>query len=94
MSLKPDYKPTEYDTSRFMNETASPGVIVSTNTAGSGVALDQTDNTVTVAGATSGANPVGLLLDEVVDLDLTRTPVNWHKRQANIGDKVSVMKKG
>ena len=59
-----------------------------------GVAMDSTSNVVTLAANSSGAKPVGLLLTEFVDLDLTRQPVNWHKNQSNIGEKASIMTKG
>jgi hypothetical protein len=35
-----------------------------------------------------------MLLQDVVNLDLTRTPLNWMKEQAQQGAKVNIMTKG
>ena len=94
MALKSDRQIDAVDISFFINEIADGGELMSISTVGSGVALDPSTNVVTKAASSSGAVPVGMLLQEVVNLDLTRTPVNWHKDQANIGDKVTLVTKG
>jgi len=43
--------------------------------------------------ATSG-NPVGILLNDVVNKDLTRTHLNQHKDEVQKGGKVTVLRKG
>ena len=64
-------------------------------TAGSGAALDQQaaevqyDNT-----SASGDYPVGLLLDDMVDKDLTRTHLNFQKSEHQKGGKVALMREG
>jgi len=94
MTLKMDRQVLDTEISYFMNETASPGAVVSISTAGSGISLDNTSSVATVSASSSGAKPLGVLLNEVVNLDLTRTPVNWHKDQVNQGDKVTILRKG
>ena len=38
--------------------------------------------------------PVGVLLNDVVNLDLTRQHINWHKDEVQKGGKVAILKKG
>lgn len=94
MTLKADRQVDSVELGFFINEIADGGEVLSVSTTGSGVALDPSTNVATKAASSSGAVPIGLLLQEVVNLDLTRTPVNWHKDQANTGDKVTLMRKG
>ncbi len=82
------------DISFFLNETATRGVILTHSTSGSGIALEDPTSVLTVNANSSGTKAVGMLLNDVVNLDLTRTPLNWHKDQAQIGSKVTVMTKG
>lgn len=96
MSLKQDREVDAVDISFFMNETATRGVIVSTSTAtaGSGIAMDNPGSVATVSASSSGALPLGMLLNDVVSVDQTRTPINWHQDQVQLGNKVTIMTKG
>lgn len=94
MALKADRLIDVTEIGYFLNEVASPGVIVSISTQGSGVALDNTSNLATVKAAGSGSTPLGMLLNEFVSIDLTRTPRNWHKDQHTTGDKCTILRKG
>ena len=97
MALKADRNELDVDISFFMNETAEKGQIVSISTVGSGAAMDQAGALVTIAqGGASGSEtyPVGVLLNDVVDIDLTRQHINWHKDEVQKGGKVSILKKG
>ena len=94
MSLKADRQIDSYELRYYLDEAASKGKIVSVNTAGSGISMDGVDNVATVAADSSGAKAIGMLLDEFVDIDQTRTHVNWHKHQAVKGDKASLARKG
>ena len=94
MALKPDRVEHLTDLSFFMNETGERGVIVTHSTAGSGAAMDDSNAAVIVATGGSGDLPAGLLLNDVVNLDLTRQHINWHKAEVQKGGKVSVLKKG
>jgi len=94
MALKADRHELDVDISFFMNETGEKGQIVVFSTAGSGAAMDQAQALVTVAAADATNIPVGVLLNDVVDLDLTRQHINFHKDEVQKGGKVSLLKKG
>jgi hypothetical protein len=94
MALKADRHELDVDISYFMNETAERGLIVCISTAGSGAAMDQAGALVSIEGATGAKIPVGVLLNDVVDLDLTRQHINWHKDEVQKGGKVAILKKG
>lgn len=94
MALKPDRIETQTDVSFFMNSTATRGGIASISTGGSGVAMDDASAVVAYATAGSGAKPVGVLLNDVVNLDLTRQHINWHKDEVQQGGKVTLLQVG
>ena len=94
MALKGDRYIEMTDISHFMNEAAEVGGCVSYSTSGSGAALDQSANLVTYAASSSGAVPVGILLDPMVNYNLTRQHLNWHKLEKQVGDKVPVVTRG
>ena len=94
MALKADRNELDVDISFFMNETAEKGQIVCISTAGSGAAMDQSQALVTVAAASTTNIPVGVLLNDVVDIDLTRQHINWHKDEVQKGGKVTILTKG
>ncbi len=97
MALKPDRNYTDgTDISYFMNATAERGGIVTTDgNGGSGAAMDDALAKVWPTGAAvSGTIPVGLLLNDMVNLDLTRQHINWHKDEVQLGGKVTVLQRG
>ena len=95
MALKADRHELDVDISFFMNETAEKGQIVSISTAGSGAAMDQAGALVAIQGATGSVIPVGVLLNDVVNLDLTRQHINWHQRRSpERVAKCRILKKG
>ena len=94
MSLKMDRQIDAWSHRFYLDETASKGVVVSVNTAGSGIAMDSTDNVVTVQADSSGSKPIGLLLEEFVDIDETKHHRNFHKHQSVKGDKAAIVTKG
>jgi hypothetical protein len=94
MPLKPDRIELQTDISYFMNTTATRGGVASISTGGSGVALDDSNAVVAYAATTSGAKPVGVLLNDVVNLDLTRQHINWHKDEVQVGGKVTLLQVG
>ena len=93
MALKSDRNELQTDISFFMNETATRGGVVSLSTGGSGSAMDQGVALVTYTAA-SGKAPVGILLNDVVNLDLTRQHINQHKDEVQKGGKVTILRKG
>lgn len=96
MALKPDRVELLTDISFFMNDTAVRGgvVCVDTATSGVGVSMDDANAVVEYAADASGALPVGILLNDVVNLDLTRQHINWHKDEVQVGGKVTVLRHG
>ena len=93
MALKTDRSTLQTDISFFMNETATRGGIACVSTAGSGSAMDQGAALVTLTAA-SGKAPIGILLNDVVNLDLTRQHINQHKDEVQKGGKVTILRKG
>ncbi len=94
MALKSDRIELLTDISFFMTTTAERGGVVSAVTSGSGVSMDDASAVVAYAAAASGAKPLGVLLNDVVDLDLTRQHINWHKDEVQVGGKVTLLRVG
>lgn len=94
MALKPD-RIELADGSRikyFMNEVAERGVIVNLDAPG-GEGMDDPDATVSLPSGASGA-PAGVLMNDVVNLNLTRQHLNHHVDEVQIGNKVDILKRG
>jgi len=97
MALKSDRIEAYTDISFFCNDaTAERGgvVVFATGVAGSGAAMDSAGAVVTYAASASGRVPAGLLLNDVVSLDLTRQHINWHKDEVQTGSKVTLLRQG
>tara|TARA_R110000824_G_scaffold9415_10_gene42202 strand:- start:14430 stop:14921 length:492 start_codon:yes stop_codon:yes gene_type:complete len=95
MALKGDRFEGVTDVSFFMDvASAAKGGIASLVTGGSGVALDQSNAKVSYAGTASGAIPIGLLLNDMVDIDQTRQHINFHKNEVQRGGKVTLLTQG
>lgn len=95
MALKPHRVESYTDISYFMNTTGTRGGIVVHNTAGSGTALDDGSAVVMYpTGVVSGTRPAGLLLNDVVNLDLTRQHINWYRDEVQVGGKVTLLRQG
>ena len=94
MALKPDRIEAYTDISFFMNEVAERGGVVVHLSSGSGVSMDDASAVVEYAASPSGTVPAGVLLNDVVNLDLTRQHINWHKDEVQIGSKVTVLRQG
>ncbi len=94
MALKSDRNELQTDISFFMNEAATRGGVVSMSTAGSGAAMDQGAALATYSATASGKVPLGILLNDMVDLDLTRQHINQHKDEVQKGGKVTILRKG
>ena len=93
MALRPDRNEVVTDLSFFMNEPAERGLIVVASSQGSGAAMDDSSAAVKKASA-HGDEPVGLLLNDVVNLDLTRQHINYAKDEVQQGGKVAVLRVG
>ena len=96
MALKADRIHVDSQIDFFMNEVAERGGIVSVSTTGSGAAMDQAAQLCTygTGGSTSGIRPLGILICDMVNNDLTRQHENWHKEEVQIGGKVTIWNKG
>ena len=96
MALKSDRLELQTDISFFYNDDTATrgGIVVHDTTAGSGAAMDQGVNLVKYKQATATDIPVGILLNDVVNKDLTRTHLNQHKDEVQKGGKVTVLRKG
>jgi hypothetical protein len=70
------------------------GVVCLDLLSASGAAMDQGDNTVSYQAAATTDVPVGILLNDVVNKDLTRTHLNQYKDEVQLGGKVTVLTRG
>jgi hypothetical protein len=97
MALKSDRVEAYTDISFFCNDSSAErgGIVVhATGVSGSGVAMDDSNAVVTYAASASGRLPAGLLLNDVVSLDLTRQHINWHRDEVQTGSKVTLLRQG
>jgi hypothetical protein len=98
MALKADRYELQTDISFFWGGAAAAtrgGCVVHDSTAGSGSAMDQGANKVIYKGtAVATDSPVGILMNDVVNKDLTRTHLNQHKDEVQLGGKVTLLRKG
>lgn len=94
MALKGDRHELDTDITFFMNETASAGQVVCISTAGSGAAMDNSSAVATVAAEASGNVALGILLNNVVNIDQTRQELNAHQDEVQQGGKVTILTKG
>jgi hypothetical protein len=95
MALKADRIESFTDISYFMNTTGDRGGVVVFSTGGVGSAMDDADAVVRYpTTGPSGTVPAGVLLNDVVNLDLTRQHINWHKDETQVGGKVSILRRG
>lgn len=96
MALKPHRHEDVTDISFFSNVTSQErGVMMVHDTSGSGAAMDQSvANVIVPTGSASGSNPAGILLNDIVNRDLTYTHLNAHKDEVQTGGKVTLLRRG
>src|SRR6056300_1778493 len=96
MALKADRYEESTDISYFMTAATGDrgGVVCLDLLSASGAAMDQGDNTVSYQQAAASDVPVGVLLNDVVNKDLTRTHLNQYKDEVQLGGKVTVLTRG
>ena len=108
MALKPDRYTLEQDISFFCNDATNRGVLLCyaplfgpsgyypPGTLGSGVALDQTQAVAVLpgTGAVSVMKPIGVLMNDMVSIDLTKFHLNFYKDVMPVGGKCCILKKG
>ena len=95
MALKSDRYELQTDISFFCDTVLDRGVVVVyQDSDGSGAAMDQGVAVVGCEVAVSDSVPAGILLNDVVNKDLTRTHLNQHKDEVQKGGKVTILRKG
>ena len=95
MALRPDRNFGQWDISYFCNDTtADRGGPICLSTAGSGAAMDQAEAVASYVATPSGAFALGVLMQDVVNLDLTRQHINQHKDEVQTGGKVAILVDG
>lgn len=100
MALKPDRNEIDVDISYFWATGIGYGgerggwVSATGSTVASGAAMDQAANQVWYNLSATGLRPLGVLLNDVVNIDLTRQILNPFKSEVQVGDKVTLLKKG
>jgi hypothetical protein len=94
MALKSDRIELLTDISFFMTTVAERGGVVTAVTSGEGVSMDDANAVVSYSAVGTGVNPVGVLLNDVVNYDLTRQHINWHKDEVQVGGKVTLLRQG
>lgn len=96
MALKPLRHEFKTDISFYQTSgTLERGLILVHDLSGSGQAMDQALALVKKPEeGLSGSAPAGLLLNDVVDIDLTRQHINFHKDEVQKGGKVTLLRIG
>lgn len=98
MALKPDRRILSdgTDISFFCNQTNEKGAVMILSAGGSGAAMDDSAALVTrpTVAYASGQVIAGILLCDVVSGDLTKTHLNQHKDEVQVGSKVPLLRKG
>jgi hypothetical protein len=96
MALKGDRQEITHDISFFNNDTTAErgGICVFHTTVGSGAALDQAINVATYVTANSGKIPIGMLLNDIVNVNQAKYHVNFHKNESQTGSKCVLMTEG
>lgn len=91
MALKPD-RSAEYGSELgfYMNSVAERGGVVSLVSVGSGAAMDNANALVIYRSTSSGASPVGVLMNDMVDVNLALYQLNPAKDEVQKGGKVNL----
>lgn len=94
MALKPHRVCNASDISFFMDAVQERGGVVVLKTIGSGNGMDQSAAVVEYVANPSGKIPVGVLMNDVVNIDLTRQKLNPYKHEQQINTKVTIWERG
>lgn len=99
MALKPLRETVRQDISMFLNETAERGCVVVYSQSSSGLGdMDDASSLCVVPTGMTGPNgpyvPVGVLMNDVVNLDLSRYHLNQHQDEVQKNSKVTILKVG
>jgi hypothetical protein len=94
MALKGDREIYESKIDCFLNEAATAGSICCYSTYGSGIAMDNIKQLVTLKADPSGQKVAGVLIGAMVDIDTTRQLLNTQKDEVVKGSKVHLVTEG
>lgn len=94
MALKGDRVVIETDITMTCDTATLRGVVLSHKTSGSGIALGDSANAATLAATASGNVPVGILMNDVVNVDETRYHRNFHKDETMVNARCNILRKG
>lgn len=95
MALLPDRYTVEQEIAFFCNDVTNRGVILAFGSSGSGVGLDQTAAVASLPGTgVAGLRPLGLLMNDMVNVDQTKYHLNFYKDVMPVGYKCTLLKKG
>ena len=78
----------------FGNSVMERGGIASYSTVGSGAPMDQSQQLIAYSANSSGAIPAGMLLNDMVNYDLTKQHINWHRDEVQQGGKLTLGLRG
>jgi hypothetical protein len=94
MALKGDRVVIETDITLTCPTATERGVVLCRKTAGSGIALGAVAGAADLYADPSGKVPVGMLMNDVVDVDETRYHRNFQKDEMKKGERVTILRKG
>lgn len=94
MALKADRVIIEEDIAWTCESVAERGVVVVKKTSGSGVMIGDSAGQGDVVANPSGYKVLGILMNDQVSVDETRYHRNFHKNEALIGERCTLLKKG
>lgn len=94
MALKGERVEIETDITLTCESVAGRGVVLCYKTDGSGVALGASAGQADLYASASGHKVAGLLMNDVVNVDLTRYHLNFHKDEAQVSTRCRLLRKG
>lgn len=94
MALKGKMEPVLYDINCFTTAVAERGGIVCNTGSASGASSDNASMTCGYVANPSGYAALGILLQDVVNKDLTQTHLDQHKDEVQLGSKAAILKQG
>jgi hypothetical protein len=94
MALKPHRHEFQTDITFHCNDVTERGVVLVFGSSGSGDAMDDPNAVVSLAAVAGTNKPAGLLLNDMVNVNLARYHLNFNKDEMQIGGKCTLLKKG
>lgn len=94
MALKAQRLVIEADPLLTCDTATERGVVLVLDTSGSGIALGDSRNSLTLAATASGTIPMGILLNDVVSVDTTRYHLNFQKDETLVDNPCTILRKG